>query len=438
MAEETTRPPLTAHHIGRYQRQMVLPEVGFDGQRQLLGSRVLVVGAGALGSAAATYLVAAGVGTVGLVDGDRVELSNLHRQILHDESQIGRLKTESGAERLKAVNPDVRIMEHPEFLSSENVMELFDQYDLIVNGSDNFPTRYLVNDAAVLTRKPLVDAAILRFEGQLSVFRPGHGCYRCLFPSPPPPGTVPDCAEAGVFGAVAGVLGSMQAVEALKILLQLRQPEASTLLLYDALNSSWQRMPFSRDPECAVCGDFPSVTAPIDYADFCGFASTTAVSTAGVSVAWDVSTVGVSPAWDVSAAGVSSSSSVSPAADVSPARDVSAKARKAAEAAQGAGAFSVNVEEALQLMQDPRLTIVDVREPEEFATGHMANAVNCPLQDLDGLSSEELLQAPVLVVCAAGVRSAHAAEYLRALGYQAWTLTGGMQAWRASGSQIIT
>lgn len=387
MDHETPKPKLTARHMGRYQRQMVLPEVGIDGQRQLLASRVLVVGAGALGSAAATYLAAAGVGTVGLVDGDKVEMSNLHRQILHDEIQIGQFKTKSGARRLEALNPDVHVREHPEYLSSANVLRLFADYDLIVNGSDNFPTRYLVNDAAVLLKKPLVDAAILRFEGYLAVFTSGHGCYRCLFPSPPPPGTVPNCAEAGIFGAVAGVLGSMQTVEALKILLNLGRNSISTLLVYDALNSSWNLMPFERDPECAVCGDHPSVIAPIDYEDFCGVASATDRQVAPV---------------------------------------------------QGTDEFSVNVEQAACLMEEPHITILDVRTCEEFANGHVKGAVHCPFEDLDQLTESHSMDARMLVICAAGVRSAYAVKYLRSRGYAAWTLTGGIKAWLDAGRHVAT
>lgn len=385
MAHETLRPQLTARHLGMYQRQMVLPEVGMDGQRQLLASRVLVVGAGALGSAVATYLAAAGVGTLGLVDGDTVELSNLHRQILHDESQIGRLKTQSGARRLESVNPDVNVEQHPEFLSSANVLGLFSDYDLIVNGSDNFPTRYLVNDGAVLLKKPLVDAAILRFEGQMAVFTPGQGCYRCLFPTPPLPGTVPDCATAGIFGAVAGVLGSMQAIEALKILLNVGQSRTSTLLMYEALSGSWQRMTFQRDPDCVVCGDNPSVIAPIDYENFCGLESPTG-------------------------------------------REVIL--------AQGTEEFSVNLEQADSLMADPRVTLVDVRGREEFESGHVQGAVQCNLEDLDQFTTSQRIDAPLLVICAAGVRSAYAVKYLRSRGFEAWTLTGGINAWLDAGRNV--
>lgn len=387
MTEDVTNAPLTARQMGRYQRQMVLPQVGIDGQRRLLASRVLVVGAGALGSAAATYLAAAGVGTLGLVDGDTVDLSNLHRQIVHDEHQIGQLKTASAARRLEAVNPDVRIVEVPEFLSASNVLNLFADYDLIVNGSDNFPTRYLVNDAAVLLEKPLVDAAILRFTGQLAVFRPGQGCYRCLFPAPPPPGMVPDCAEAGIFGAVAGVLGSMQAVEAIKILLDLAKLSTSTFDEYDALTGSWQRVPFQRDVDCAVCGDHPSVTAPIDYERFCG------VPSPGPS---DVVRV------------------------------------------RGTEEFSVSVEQAVRLMQNPPITILDIRDREEFEQGHMQNAIHGGLEDLDAVAASHPLGDPLLIVCAAGVRSAYAAKYLRANGYAAWTLIGGMQAWQNAGKNVST
>ena len=386
MAHEVVPPMLTARQMGRYQRQMVLPEVGMAGQRQLLASRVLIVGAGALGSAAATYLAAAGVGTVGLVDGDTVELSNLHRQILHDESQIGRLKTESGAERLRAVNPDIDIQAHPDFLSSSNVLQIFDSYHLIINGSDNFPTRYLVNDAAVILNKPLIDAAILRFEGQLAVFRPGRGCYRCLFPTPPPPGSVPDCAEAGILGAVAGVLGSMQAVEALKVLLNLDKSGASALVMYDALSANWHRMPFGRDPECVVCGHHPTIVEPIDYEGFCAVTSPNAGQDIPV---------------------------------------------------HRADAFSVNVEQAVRMMRNPNLTILDVRDENEFETGHVPRSHHCALQDLDEWTTKHKPDAPVLVICAVGVRSAHAATYLRSCGYDAWTLIGGMKSWLSGGQDAV-
>lgn len=367
-----------ARTMGRYQRQMVLPDVGFDGQRRLLESRVLIVGAGALGSAAATYLVAAGVGVVGLVDGDTVELSNLHRQIVHDEGQVGHPKTESAALRLGAMNSDVTVVQHPYFLNRDNALDLFAQYDLIVNGSDNFPTRYLVNDAAVFSKKPLVDAAILRFEGHLAVYRPGLGCYRCLFPTPPPPGSVPDCATAGIFGAVAGVLGSMEAVEALKILLNLGNPERNTFLVYEALGGTFTRMPLRRDPDCVVCGEHPQITALIDYENFCGLAD-----------------------------------SANPTAVAG--RDVSN--------------FSMEVKDAQPLVATKAVTIVDVRSQSEFDAHHIPGARHYLLEDLDQLLPVGT-DDPLLVVCAIGVRSAYAVEYLRSRGVIAWTLVGGMAAWQ--------
>lgn len=365
--------------MGRYQRQMVLPDVGFDGQRRLLESRVLIVGAGALGSAAATYLVAAGVGVVGLVDGDTVELSNLHRQIVHDEGQVGRPKTESAAMRLGAMNSDVKVVQHPYFIHRDNALDLFAQYDLIVNGSDNFPTRYLVNDAAVFTKKPLVDAAILRFEGHLAVFRPGLGCYRCLFPAPPPPGSVPDCATAGIFGAVAGVLGSMEAVEALKILLDLTHPQTNTFLVYEALGATFNRMPFRRDPDCVVCGDHPQITELIDYENFCGLPKAVSLSPVGTPSSPD---------------------------------------------------FSIEVKDAQRMIDNQAVTIVDVRSQSEFDAGHIEGARHCLLEDLDELPLDET-QGSVLVVCAIGVRSAYAVDYLRSRGVSAWTLAGGMAAWES-------
>lgn len=368
-----------ARTMGRYQRQMVLPDVGFDGQRRLLESRVLIVGAGALGSAAATYLVAAGVGVVGLVDGDTVELSNLHRQIVHDEGQVGRPKTESAAMRLGAMNSDVKVVQHPYFIHRDNALDLFAQYDLIVNGSDNFPTRYLVNDAAVFTKKPLVDAAILRFEGHLAVFRPGFGCYRCLFPTPPPPGSVPDCATAGIFGAVAGVLGSMEAVEALKILLDLAHPQTNTFLVYEALGGTFNRMPLRRDPDCVVCGEHPQITELIDYENFCGLPKAVSLSPVGTPSSPD---------------------------------------------------FSIEVKDAQRMIDNQAVTIVDVRSQSEFDASHIEGARHCLLEDLDGLLLDET-QGSVLVVCAIGVRSAYAVDYLRSRGVSAWTLAGGMAAWQS-------
>jgi cysteine synthase A len=239
---------LTAEQMERYSRHTRLDEVGVEGQRRLLDSKVLIIGAGALASPAAIYLAAAGVGTIGIVDGDRVDASNLQRQILHFTHDVGRPKVQSARRHIEDLNPDVNVVAYPTFLSSENAFEILNGYDVVVNGSDNFPTRYLVNDACVLLGKPLVDASILKWEGQATVFLPGQGCYRCLFPSPPPPGSVPSCAEAGIIGALAGHLGSLQAVETVKILLGVGRPLASRLILYDALSGDYQSLRWNRNP----------------------------------------------------------------------------------------------------------------------------------------------------------------------------------------------
>ncbi|CAN5791039.1 molybdopterin-synthase adenylyltransferase MoeB [soil metagenome] len=261
--------------LDRYARHIILPGVGAAGQRKLLDAKVLVVGAGGLGSPVLLYLAAAGVGTLGVVDFDTVETSNLQRQIIHDSDHLGSLKTASAQRRITALNPDVWVETYPERLSSENALELFALYDLIIDGSDNFATRYLVNDACVLTGTPLLYGAMSQFEGQLSLFHAAtpagmSPCYRCLFPTPPEPGTVPNCAEAGVFGALPGVVGSLLAVEAIKVLLNLGESLAGTLLHYDALYSETRRISVTRNPDCAVCGDAPSVTALVDYEAFCG------------------------------------------------------------------------------------------------------------------------------------------------------------------------
>ena len=262
------------NQLDRYARHIILPGVGAAGQRNLLDAKVLVVGAGGLGSPALLYLAAAGVGTLGVVDFDTVDLSNLQRQVLHGSEHIGTLKTVSAQKRLTALNPDVRVEVYSERLTAENARELFKPYDLIIDGSDSFATRYLVNDACVLENKPLLYGAISQFEGQLSLLnaplQDGKSpCYRCLYPTPPAPGTVLNCAEAGVFGALPGVVGSLMAAEAIKTLLALGESLAGTLLHYDALYSETRRIAIFRNPACVVCGDAPSVTALIDYEVFC-------------------------------------------------------------------------------------------------------------------------------------------------------------------------
>jgi molybdopterin/thiamine biosynthesis adenylyltransferase len=265
-----TRLVMTEEQIRRYSRHILLPEVGGQGQRRLMESKVLLVGAGGLGSPAALYLAAAGVGTLGIVDFDAVDLSNLQRQILHHGHDVGRPKVQSAAETIADINPNVKVVPYQQVLSAQNVRQIFAEYDVIVNGCDNFPTRYLINDASVFLGKPMVDGSIFKFEGQATVFLPGHGCYRCLYPAPPPPGVVPSCAEAGVLGAVCGVIASIQAVETIKLLLGLGEPLVGRLVFFDALAMDFRQVKYRRDPTCPVCGDQPTITDLIDYHDFCG------------------------------------------------------------------------------------------------------------------------------------------------------------------------
>ena len=266
---ETSR-ILSEEQVRRYSRHLILPEIGGSGQRKLLNGKVLLVGAGGLGSPVALYLAAAGVGTLGIVDFDVVDLSNLQRQILHHVRDVGRPKVESAVDTIADLNPDVKVVPYREALNSSNVRQIFSEYDVIVNGSDNFPTRYLANDACVFLKKPLVDGSIFKFEGQTTVFLPGHGCYRCLYPAPPPPGVVPSCAEAGVLGVICGVIASIQGVETIKLLLGLGDPLVGRLVFFDALSMEFRQVKFRRDPDCPVCGDHPTITDLIDYNEFCG------------------------------------------------------------------------------------------------------------------------------------------------------------------------
>ena len=261
---------LTPDQVNRYSRHIIMPQVGSRGQRKLLQSKVLIIGAGGLGSPSAVYLSLAGVGTIGIVDFDVVDVSNLQRQILHHSNDVGRPKVVSARDAINEYNPDTNVVLHEAWLTSENAMEIIPQYDVVVNGADNFPSRYLVNDACYLAGKPLVDGSILIFDGQATVFVPGQGCYRCLFPSPPPHGMVPSCAEAGVLGALTGLVGSIQAVETLKLLLGIGESLSSRLLLIDALSMDFRQVRIPRNPQCPLCGDNPTVTELIDYEAFCG------------------------------------------------------------------------------------------------------------------------------------------------------------------------
>ena len=268
---------LKPEQVKRYSRHLIMPQVGSQGQRRLLDAKVLIVGAGGLGSPVAVYLALAGVGTLGIVDFDVVELSNLQRQILHNQEDIGRPKVVSAKETLNKYNSDVKVIVHEEPLTSENAMNIIPEYDIIVNGADNFPARYLVNDAAYLSGKPLVDGAILLFDGQASVFIPEQGCYRCLFPSPPPPGAVPSCAEAGVLGALPGLVGSIQAVETIKQILGVGESLSGRLLIIDALSMEFRTVKLRRNVDCPLCGDNPTIKELIDYEAFCGLQPPVAV-----------------------------------------------------------------------------------------------------------------------------------------------------------------
>ena len=275
MKKDSTPLALTHEEVARYSRHLIMPEVGMEGQLKLKAARALCIGAGGLGSPVLLYLAAAGVGTLGLVDFDEVDYSNLHRQIIHGTPDVGRSKLDSAKARINALNPEVEVVTHEMALSSENALGLFADYDLVVDGTDNFPTRYLVNDACVIGGKPNVYGSIFRFEGQASVFATKDGpCYRCMFPEPPPPGLVPSCAEGGVLGILPGVVGMLQATEAIKLILGVGESLVGRFLLFDALKLRFRELKVRKDPDCPVCGEHPTVTQLIDYEQFCGIAPT--------------------------------------------------------------------------------------------------------------------------------------------------------------------
>ena len=261
---------LTPEQVKRYSRHIIMPQVGSNGQRKLLDSKVLIIGAGGLGGPGALYLALAGVGTIGIADFDVVDMSNLQRQILHQHNDVGQRKVISAQETINSYNPDVNVIPHEVWLTSDNAKEIINGYDMVINGADNFPSRYLVNDACYLLGKPLIDGSILIFDGQSTVFIPGQGCYRCLFPSPPPPGMVPNCAEAGVLGSLTGLVGSIHATETIKLILGIGDSLSSRLLLIDALSMDFREVKIKRNSECPLCGDNPTVTELIDYEIFCG------------------------------------------------------------------------------------------------------------------------------------------------------------------------
>ena len=380
VSETAEMPELTNAEVQRYSRHLILPEVGPEGQRRLKAGRVLCVGAGGLGSPAALYLAAAGVGTIGIIDFDAVDASNLQRQILHSTPDVGRSKLQSAREKLEALNPEVRVETHEAMLSSSNALALFKEYDVILDGTDNFATRYLVNDACVLLGKPNAYGSIFRFEGQASVFATKGGpCYRCLYPEPPPPGLVPSCAEGGVLGVLPGVIGTIQATESIKLLLGAGNTLIGRLLLYDAWNMRFRELKLRRDPECPVCGDHPTVRELIDYEQFCG---------------------------------------VRPAAAAAPA------------------ALPPELETTVEELRDLRASgrpvyLLDVREPQEFQIARIPDSTLIPLGQLPTRLNEVPAQggADIIVHCKSGVRSAKAVRLLREHGIAAKNLKGGILAW---------
>ncbi len=354
----------------RYGRHLIMPEVGLEGQQKLSDARVLVIGAGGLGSPASLYLAAAGVGTLGLVDDDAVELTNLQRQILHGSSAVGTPKLASAKARLSDLNPEIEIRTHAMRLAPQNVFEIFEEYDLIVDGSDNFPTRYLVNDACVLQGKPYVYGSVFRFEGQVSVFASKTGpCYRCLYPQPPPPGLAPDCAEGGVLGVLPGVIGTLQATEAVKLIIGKGSPLIGRLLLFDAAGMRFQEVTMKRDPRCPVCGEHPTVTELIDYDEFCGV--------------------------------------------------------KPAESRE-----EISVEELSgRLNSGSGIILLDVREPHERAVASIGGTL-IPLAQLPGRLDELERSKEIVVYCHTGRRSGYAVGLLRSQGFKhAKNLVGGIDAW---------
>ncbi len=375
---EAEQTPLRPDQFERYRRHLSLPELGLEGQQRLLSGAVLLIGAGGLGCPAMQYLVAAGVGRIGLIDDDVVARSNLQRQILYTTADIGRLKVEVAKERLSGLNPDVEIDIFPIRLDSGNALELFAKYDVIVDGTDNFPTRYLTNDACVLLEKPNVHGSIFRFEGQASVFDASKGpCYRCLYPEPPPPGAVPSCAEGGVLGILPGTIALVQATETIKILTGLGEPLYGRLLHYDALEMSWREFKMQKDPSCPVCGDEPSIRELIDYEGFCGMPAREGESEEEIRQC--------------------------SAADFATRRD-------AGEA----------------------MTLIDVREKDEVEKAKIEGALWIPLGDLEARLGEleAVREQPIVVHCHHGGRSTKAVRLLLAQGFAtAENLDGGIEAW---------
>jgi sulfur-carrier protein adenylyltransferase/sulfurtransferase len=368
---------LSADELRRYARHLSLPEVGLAGQKKICGTSVLCIGAGGLGSPVTMYLAAAGIGRIGLVDFDQVEFSNLQRQIVHGTPDVGRPKTESARDTLQRLNPQVDVVLHPTRLTSQNALELIRPYDIVVDGTDNFPTRYLTNDACVLLRKPNVYGSIFRFEGQASLFAPhlGGPCYRCLYPEPPPPGMVPSCAEGGVLGVLPGIIGLIQATETLKLALGVGDSLLGRLMLFDALGMKFREIRLRRDPQCPVCGEHPTITQLIDYEQFC-----------------------------------------SPGAAHAPLLHPD----------------EVTVQDLKRALDDPSLGIsaLDVREPDEYRLAHIEGVPLLPLSQLAQRFSELDPEKSYYLHCKAGGRSLQAVQFLRQQGFKHLkSVKGGIQAW---------
>jgi molybdopterin/thiamine biosynthesis adenylyltransferase/rhodanese-related sulfurtransferase len=378
ITEPTALPELTTDDLSRYSRHLILPEVGMEGQQKLKAARVLCVGTGGLGSPLALYLTAAGIGTLGLVDFDVVDASNLQRQIIHSTKDIGRKKLDSAEEKLKALNPSINIVKHDTMLSSANALEIIKDYDIVADGTDNFPTRYLVNDACVLLGKPNAYGSIFRFEGQASVFATERGpCYRCLYPEPPPPGLVPSCAEGGVLGILPGLVGVIQATEVIKLILGKGEPLIGRLLLVDALNMRFRELKLRKNPECPVCGENPTVTELIDYQHFCGIVPETP---------------------------------------------------QEANLKNGIPQISVKeLKRRIDAGEDVQL--IDVREPYEYQIAQIGGKL-IPQNDVANRLAEIDRDREVVVHCRSGARSQRIAEFLKQAGYpRVVNVAGGILAW---------
>lgn len=370
---------LSNEEIRRYSRHLIMPEVALAGQKKLKAASVLLVGAGGLGSPLALYLAAAGIGRIGLVDYDVVDATNLQRQIIHGTKNLGRSKLESAKERMLDLNPFIQVDTYETVLTSENALDILRDYDVIVDGTDNFPTRYLVNDACVLLGKPNVYGSIFRFEGQVSVFYAKEGpCYRCLFPTPPPPGLVPSCAEGGVLGILPGTIGTLQATETIKLILGIGEPLIGRLLLYDALQMRFEEVKLRKNPKCPVCGENPTVTQLIDYEAFCGMPAHDREDGSGLASEWEITP------------------------------------RELKE----------------RLERGERIVIVDVREPHEWDIVHIEGAHLIPLGELAARVHELDSADQIVLHCKTGARSARALEFLRGIGYRKLkNLKGGINAW---------